>query len=89
MIKVDPGAIVFTSGISPIKIACGGETNYCWAIDRKSHSYDDIHGMIMYIGITSVTSRPAPACIYYYYSTNQPTPGCIYDIKFMTNRATL
>src|SRR3954470_17782914 len=28
--------------------------------------------MIMYIGITPVTSRPIPACIYYYYSTHRP-----------------
>ena len=26
----------------------------------------------MYIGITSETSRPTPACIYYYYSTHRP-----------------
>ena len=28
--------------------------------------------MIMYIGITSVTSRPKWFCIYYYYSTHRP-----------------
>ena len=28
--------------------------------------------MIMNIGITSVSSRPTPACIYYYYFTHQP-----------------
>ena len=28
--------------------------------------------MIMHIGITSVSSRPTAACIYYYYSTHQP-----------------
>jgi hypothetical protein len=27
--------------------------------------------MIMHIGITSVSSRPTPACIYYYYSTHR------------------
>ena len=44
MIKVDPGAIVFTRGFSLIIIAYGGWTNYCWAIDRKAHTYDVIHG---------------------------------------------
>ena len=34
-------------------------------------------GMIMYIGITSATSRPTPAYIYYYCSTHRPTPACI------------
>ena len=33
--------------------------------------------VIMNIGITSVSSRPTPACIYYYYSTHRPTPACI------------
>ena len=28
--------------------------------------------MVMHIGITSVSSRPTPACIYYYYSTHRP-----------------
>ena len=28
--------------------------------------------MIMNIGIMSMSSRPTPACIYYYYSTLQP-----------------
>mgnify|MGYP005841930939 CR=1 FL=1 len=28
--------------------------------------------MIMNIGITSATSRPTPACIYYYYPTHRP-----------------
>ena len=27
--------------------------------------------MIMNIGITSVSSRPTPTCIYYYYSTHR------------------
>ena len=33
--------------------------------------------MIMNIGIMSVSSRPTPECIYYYYSTDQPTPAYI------------
>ena len=28
--------------------------------------------MIMHIGMMSVSTRPTPACIYYYYSTHQP-----------------
>ena len=28
--------------------------------------------MIMHIGITSVSSRPTPAYIYYYYSAHRP-----------------
>ena len=44
MIKVDPGAIVFTTDFSLKHIAYDGSTNYYWAIDRKSHSYDDIQG---------------------------------------------
>ena len=72
MIKVDPGAIVFTRGFSLEHIAYGGKTNYCWAIDRKANNYDGFMTMIMYIGITSDTSRPTPACIYYYYSTHRP-----------------
>ena len=27
--------------------------------------------MIMHIGITSVSSRPTPSCIYFYYSTHR------------------
>ena len=33
--------------------------------------------MIMNIGITSMSSRPTLAWIYYYYSTHRPTPACI------------
>ena len=44
MIKVDPGAIVFTRGFSLEHLVYGGKKNYCWAIDRKAHSYDDIQG---------------------------------------------
>src|SRR3989337_2264918 len=38
--------------------------------------------MIMYIGITSKTSRPTPACIYYYYSTHRPLSSMhlVYDV---------
>ena len=32
----------------------------------------------MYIGITSETSRPIPACIYYYYSTHRPLSSMHY-----------
>ena len=28
--------------------------------------------MIMHIGMMSVSTRPTPACIYYYYSTHRP-----------------
>ena len=40
--KRDPGAIGFTSGFSWDSIYYGGWTNYCQAIDRKAHNYDDI-----------------------------------------------
>ena len=35
----------------------------------------------MYIGITSATSRPTPACIYYYYSTHRPLSSMDLEYK--------
>ena len=72
MMKIDPGAIGFTSGFSQehkyftvgeqITVEQMTELSIVMRISR----YDQ------YIGITSVTSRPTPACIYYYYSTHRP-----------------
>ena len=76
MIKVNPGAIVFTRG----------KNNIRWVdkllLSKKANSYDGSHGMIMYIGITSETSRLTPACIYYYYSTHRPLSSMHLGIKY-------
>ena len=37
----------------------------------------------MYIGIRSATSRPTPACIYYYYSTHLLLLLHKYDVNYM------
>ena len=42
MMRIDPGAIGFTSGFSQDSIIYGGLTNYCRAIDRKVHNYENI-----------------------------------------------
>ena len=44
MTKVDPESIVFTRGFSLKIIPYCGQTNPCWAIDRKRHSYELIDG---------------------------------------------
>ena len=72
MMKIDPGAIGFTSGFSQehkyftvgeqITVEQLTELSIVMRISRHDH----------YIGITSETSRPTPACIYYYYSTHRP-----------------
>ena len=43
MIKIDPGAIVFTRGFS-LEHSIQWVKNYCWTIVRKAHSYDHIQG---------------------------------------------
>ena len=40
--KIDPGAIGFTRGFPQDSKFYGGRTNYCRAIDRKVHSYENI-----------------------------------------------
>ena len=72
MMRIDPGAIGFTSGFSQlhkyfmvgeqITVEQVTELSIVMAISRHD----------MYICITSKTSRPTPACIYYYYSTHRP-----------------
>ena len=67
MMEIDPGAIGFTSGFSrEHKYSLVGEQITVEQLTELSIV------MRMYIGITSETSRPTPACIYYYYSTHQP-----------------
>ena len=71
MIKIDPRAIGFTSGFSrEHKYSTVGEQITVEQLTELSIVMRI--GMIMYIGITSETSRPTPACIYYYYSTHRP-----------------
>ena len=66
MMRIDPGAIGFTSGFSQ-------EHKYSTVGEQITvEQLTEYLGMIMYIGITSETSRPIPACIYYYYSTHRP-----------------
>ena len=73
MMKIDPGAIGFTSGFSQdrISITVGERITVKQLIEsRKVMTISK--AMIIHIGITSETSRPTPACIYYYYSTHRP-----------------
>ena len=70
MIKIDPGAIGFTSGFSrehkyctvgeQITVEQLSELSIVMRISRYDHVY------------RPETSRPTPACIYYYYSTHRP-----------------
>ena len=72
MMRIDPGAIGFTSGFSQAhKYSTVGEQITVEKLIEK-RIIMRLSGMIMYIGITSETSRPTPACIYYYYSTHRP-----------------
>ena len=72
MIKLDPGGIVFTRGFSLKHIwnTVGAKTTVGQFIEKRIVM--TIHGNGLHIGITSVTSRPTPAYIYYYYSTHRP-----------------
>ena len=72
MMKIDPGAIGFTSGFSrEHKYSTVGEQITVEQLTELSIVMRNL-GTIMYIGITSETSRPTPTCIYYYYSTHRP-----------------
>ena len=72
MMRIDPGAIGFTSGFSQehkyftvgerITVEQLRELSIVMRISRHDHVY----------GITSVTSRSKRFCIYYYYSTHRP-----------------
>ena len=72
MIKIDPGAIVFTRGFSLERTHTVGKQITVEQLIEKCKVMTISKAMIMNIGITSVTSRPTPACIYYYYSTHRP-----------------
>ena len=73
MMKIDPGAIGFTSGFSrENKYSTVGEQITVEQLTELSIVMRISKAMIMHIGITSETSRPTPACIYYYYSTHRP-----------------
>ena len=67
-----PGAIGFTSGFSQASKYTVGEQTTAEQLIEKLIVTTISKVMIMNIGITSVSSRPTPACIYYYYSTHQP-----------------
>ena len=70
MIKVDPGPIVFTRGFSLEQKHTVGKQITVGQLIEKHIVMMIFKKMIMYIGIMSKTSRPTPACIYY-YSTHQ------------------
>ena len=67
-----PEAIGFTSGLSQdsISITVGEQITVEQLIEKQIIMRLSRHDH--YIGITSATSRPTPACIYYYYSTHRP-----------------
>ena len=72
MMRIDPGAIGFTSGFSQEhKYSTVGEQITIEQLTELSIVMRYL-GMIMHIGNTSVTSRPKRFCIYYYYSTHRP-----------------
>ena len=73
MMRIDPGAIGFTSGFSEDSISTTmGEQITVEQLIEKCIVMRLSKVMIMNIDITSVISRPTPACIYYYYSTHRP-----------------
>jgi hypothetical protein len=67
MMKIDPGAIVFTRGFSLERTHTVGKQITVEQLIEKRIVMTISKAMIINIGITSVTSRPTPACIYYYY----------------------
>ena len=78
MMRIDPGAIGFTSGFSQEhKYSTVGEQITAEQLIEKCIIMKISKAMIMNIGITSVSSRPKQFCINYYYSTHRPTPACI------------
>ena len=72
MIKIDPGAIVLTRGFSLERTHTVGRQITVEKLKEKRKVMKISKAMIMNIGITSITSRPNLACIYYYYSTHRP-----------------
>ena len=75
MIRIDPGAIVFTKGFSLKRTHMVRKQIIVEQLIEKHKVMTISKAMIMNIGITSVSSRPTPA--YIYYSTHRPTPACI------------
>ena len=71
MRKIDPGAIGFTRGFSLERKYMVGKQIIVEQLIEKHIIMTISKAMIMNIGITSVTSRPTPACIYFYYSTHR------------------
>ena len=73
MMRIDPGAIGFTSGFSQEhKYSTVGEQITSEQFIEKRIIMMTSKAMMMNIGITSVLTRSTPACIYYYYSTHRP-----------------
>ena len=72
MIKIYPGAIVFTRGFFLERKHTVGKNFTVEQLVGKHIVMKITKAMIMYIGIMSETSRSTPACIYYYYSTHRP-----------------
>ena len=76
--EIDPGAIGFTREASLLKANnIVSEQITVEQLIEKHKVMTILKAMVMNICITSVSSRPTPACIYYYYSTHRPTPACI------------
>ena len=71
MIKIHLGAIVFTRGFSLETKHMVGKQITVEQLIEKRIVMTISKAMIMYIGITSETSRNTPACVYYYYSTHR------------------
>ena len=72
MIKIDPGAIGFTSGFSQdsLIITVGEQITVEQLIEKRIIMRLSRHDHVYRHHV--VTSRPTPACIYYYYSTHRP-----------------
>ena len=72
MMRIDPGAIGFTSGFSQEHrySTVGEEITADQLVEKRIIMISK--AMIMNIGIMSVSSRATPTCIYYYYSTHRP-----------------
>ena len=71
MMRIDPGAIVFTRGFSLERTHIVGKQIIVEKLIEKHKVMTISKAMIMHIGIKSVTSRPTSGCIYYYYSTHR------------------
>jgi hypothetical protein len=72
MIKIDPRAIVFTRGFSLERMHTVGKQIIVEQLIEMRIVMTISKALIMNIGIMSMTSRPTPVCIYYYYSTHRP-----------------